>query len=156
MPRLQKELGKKKAFTCPTQEAYLNIVRTHHELSEAFTKLFKSYGLSESAYNVLRILRGHHPQPVPSQEICGQLVVRVPDVTRLVDRLVTQGLADRQRTEEDRRLVLVSITRQGLDLLKRLDAPLTDLHNKQLGRLSETELNRLSRLLEKARAGCND
>ncbi|MEQ9460521.1 MAG: MarR family transcriptional regulator [Phycisphaeraceae bacterium] len=155
MARLQDEIGKKRPFDDPAEEAYLNLVRTHHTLSEAFRRLFKSVGLSESTYNALRILRGHHPDPVPSQDIGEQLVARVPDVTRLVDRLVNDGFAARHRTEEDRRLVLVSITRKGLDLLNKLEASKTEIHHRQLGQLSDNELQRLSRLLEKARDGCH-
>lgn len=155
-PSLAHEIGKRHPFDSPEQEAFLNILRTAACLSTEFERLFRSHGLSGATYNALRILRGHHrPGPgsgVPSQTIGGQLVTNVPDVTRLVDRLVGAGLAERCRIDEDRRVVMVKITRAGLDLLARLDKPLRDLHESQLGHLGRKELDELSRLLVKARS----
>lgn len=149
---LARELGKKRPFDSPHQEAALNIIRTAGLLSCQAVRFFKAHDLSESGYNVLRILRGHLPQGVPSQSIAQMLVSQVPDVTRLVDRLVKQGLARREGHPDDRRVVIVQITKAGLDLLARLDAPLLELHQRQLGHLSKAELKELSRLLAKARS----
>lgn len=153
-PDLRTEIGKKKPFDLPEEEAYLNLLRTGSMLDAAFARLLRPAGLTESSYNALRILRGHHPTGVPSQNIGTQMVARVPDVTRLVDRLVETGLASRERTEHDRRVVIVRITRAGLELLGRLDAPIRALHKRQLGHLSRAELAELSRLLAKARERC--
>ncbi len=149
---LARELGKKRPFESAAQEAVLNIIRTAGLLGCQAVRFFKAHDLSESGYNVLRILRGHHPSGVPSQSIAQMLVAQVPDVTRLVDRLVKQGLARREGHPDDRRVVIVEITRPGLDLLSKLDAPLLALHDRQLGHLSRAELKELSRLLTKARA----
>ena len=148
---LQHELRKRRPFEVPEEEAYLNVLRTAAALAGEFTRLFRGVGLSESSYNVLRILRGHHPAGVPSQAIGPQMVTLVPDVTRLVDRLEEAGLAERIRTEHDRRVVLVRITKAGLDLLAKLDRPVTELNKRQLGHLTRKELAELSRLLVKAR-----
>lgn len=154
-PSLAQEIGKRNSFDSPEQEAFLNILRTSACLSTEFERLFRSHGLSGATYNALRILRGHHragsTSGVPSQTIGKQLVTNVPDVTRLVDRLVGAGLADRCRIEDDRRVVMVRITRAGLDLLARLDKPLRELHEAQLGHLGRRDLEELSRLLVKAR-----
>lgn len=153
-PDLRTEIGKKKPFDLPEEEAYLNLLRTGSMLDAAFARLLRPVGLTESSYNALRILRGHHPTGIPSQNIGAQMVARVPDVTRLVDRLVEAGLASRERTEHDRRVVIVRITRAGLELLGRLDSPVRALHKRQLGHLSRAELAELSRLLAKARERC--
>ena len=81
------------------------------------------------------------------------MVVRVPDVTRIVDRLVAMGLAERCACDQDRRVVYVAITPAGLELLDALDAPVNELHAETLGHMSESELRQLNTLLEKARAG---
>ena len=154
-PTLQHELGKANPFDSPEQEAFLNILRTQAHLHAPFFALFKAHGLSEATYNVLRILRGAHTagkkQGLRSTEIGKDMVVRVPDVTRLVDRLIDKGLAERARCNEDRRVVHVKITRPGLALLAGLDEPLRRLHERQLGHLSAKELQELSRLLTRAR-----
>lgn len=158
-PNLQRELSKKRGFDSPEQEAYLNLARTHAVVAGPFTALFKSHGLSEAAYNILRVLRGVRREPengrdaLPCGEIGGRLVTRVPDVTRLIDRLVDAGLVERYRGEEDRRVVLARITTEGLALLRKLDRPVLDLHARTLGHLTRGELKELNRLLERARVG---
>jgi DNA-binding MarR family transcriptional regulator len=79
------------------------------------------------------------------------MVSRMPDMTRLVDRLETAGLVRRCRTDEDRRVVLICVTAAGLALLGELDEPVRELHRRTLGHLTRRELAELNRLLVKAR-----
>lgn len=156
---LQNEIKKKHGFDSPQQQAYLNLAYTHAQLAAAFARLFKAYDLSEATYNILRVLRGvrKHPESgldaLPCGAIGERLITRVPDVTRLIDRLVKAGLVDRIRGEEDRRVVLARITTQGLALLRKLDEPVLELHRQTLGHLSKSELDQLNGLLERARQG---
>lgn len=149
---LQGEIHKKRPFELPEQEAMLNIVRTSCALATDFERLFRAHGLTDAQYNVLRILRGEGAR-MPSLSIAQRTVTRVPDITRLVDRLEAAGLVERERCPEDRRVVYVSITRKGLRKLADLDQPVVELHKSQLGHMSEKELRALSELLVKARAG---
>jgi DNA-binding MarR family transcriptional regulator len=142
MAKLQAEIKKRRPFESPSEEAYLNLVRTYGVLEADFVRLFKQHGISEPKYNVLRILRGAGGDGLPSLEIVSRMITRVPDVTRIVER---------ERTTADLRVVLVSITRKGLDLLAKLDEPTKQIHCGQLQHLSKAELAELSRLLEKAR-----
>jgi DNA-binding MarR family transcriptional regulator len=154
MPSLKDELGKRHAFASPEEEAYLNMLRTVSVLGAGFSPLFKAHGLSEATYNILRILRGHASAGsagVSCQTIGEQLVSRLPDVTRLVDRLEAAGLVKRSRTAEDRRVVLVGITKKGLSVLAELDRPLSAVNREQLGHMTRAELAELNRLLAKAR-----
>ncbi|MEM7576446.1 MAG: MarR family transcriptional regulator [Planctomycetota bacterium] len=144
-------LHKRDDFDNPRQAAYLALVRTASDLGSKLSELFREQGMTPSSYNALRVLRGHHPGGLPSQDIGPQLLDRGADVTRLVDRLVKQGWAQRTRDESDGRIVRVQVTRKGLSLLKRLDGPVMDIHDKQFAKLSDSELGRLLRLLEKAR-----
>jgi DNA-binding MarR family transcriptional regulator len=151
MSKLQAEIKKRRPFELPEQEAFLNLLRTHSLLTADFDRLFKQYGLSAPKYNVLRILRGAGGDGLPSLEIAERMITRVPDVTRIVDRLLASGHVKRRRTRDDLRVVRVSITPKGLDVLAKLDQPITQLHRKQMKHLSRAELAKLSRLLEKAR-----
>jgi DNA-binding MarR family transcriptional regulator len=74
-------------------------------------------------------------------------------VTRLLDRMEEAELVARERSTEDRRLVTTRITTQGLALLARLDAPITALHEQQLGHLDDEALRTLIDLLAAARGG---
>jgi DNA-binding MarR family transcriptional regulator len=149
--RLAQEVGKKDPFRSATQEAYLNVVRTGQELEGQFKTLLRGRRLSPTTYNLLRILRGHHPAGCRCSTIRDQLVVRVPDVTRLVNRLIDAGLVTRATDPGDGRAVLIRITDAGMRVLEELDTPVLDMHRRQLGHLSDEELESLTRLLEKAR-----
>ncbi|MBI1189997.1 MAG: MarR family transcriptional regulator [Tepidisphaera sp.] len=129
----------------------LNLMRTGAMLAGDFAALFKSRGLSEAAYNTLRVLRGAGDTGRPCHEIGEHLVARVPDVTRMVDRLEAAGLVTRERSARDRRVVNVRLTPKGLQVVTELDAPVVQLHQRQLGHLTRAELVELNRLLVKAR-----
>lgn len=154
---LAAELGKRGPFASPEQEAHLNLAKTASILGSAFDRMFDAHGLSGSSYNILRILRGAKEAGVvygkPCHVIGEQMVARVPDVTRLVDRLEKAGLVERHRCTKDRRVVYVAITAAGMELLARLDAPTVELHRAQLGHMTAEELHELSRLLTLARSG---
>lgn len=132
------------------EDTFLNLLRAHEKLSGRFYDLFKRYGLTSLAqYNILRILRGTGEQGLPCLTIANRLVNRVPDVTRLLDRMEAAGLILRERTERDRRVVIVTLTAKGRNLLTGLDEPVESLHRRQFSHLTAAELAELNRLLEK-------
>ncbi len=151
MKSLQEEVQKREPFELAEEEAYLNLLRSQEKLYDHFSQLFKQYGISQPQYNVLRILRGMGGSGVRTLDLIGPMVNRVPDITRLVDRLEGAGLVTRNQTKEDRRVVLVQITPKGLELLAQLDKPVRDNLRAQLGHLTAEELAELNRLLLKAR-----
>src|SRR6185503_11818811 len=105
MLNLQGELRQKKPFTSLAQEAFLSVVRTATVLHDAFEQMLKPYGLTSAQFNVLRILRGSEPDGLCRNDLRDRLVTRMPDVTRLLDRMEEAGLVARTREDEDRRMV---------------------------------------------------
>lgn len=138
-------------FDSPEQEAYLNLWRTYDRLRMIEDELFSTHGLTAQQYNALRLLRGEHPNALPTLVLAGKLVSHAPDITRLVDRLEELGFVLRQRMPDNRRVVQVGITDAGLALLKQLDVPVRDCHHRQLGHLSTGQLQSLVELLHSAR-----
>jgi DNA-binding MarR family transcriptional regulator len=151
-PGLRSELKQRKPFVSPEQEALLSIARTAALLDHATAETLKPYGLTPTQYNALRILRGAGPRGLCRNEVRDRLVARVPDATRLLDRLADMGLVVRSREGEDRRFVTARITPAGLDLLRALDGVIHSLHQEQLGHLGRRKLRVLIRLLEQARS----
>ena len=152
MPRnLQTELKRSQPFSSLEQEAMLSLARTAARLDHDMLDVLKPYRLTPTQYNALRILRGAGPQGLCRNEVRDRLVARVPDATRLLDRLEETGLVVRGREGGDRRFVRARITRKGLDLLARLDQAVIDLHQQQLGHLGRTKLRALIELLADAR-----
>lgn len=116
------------------------------EVWEAFLR--READLGTNQYNILRILRGSHPERVPSGDIGVRMVHRDPDVTRHLDRLVRRGLVSRARSRRDRRVVEVGITDAGLALLKQLDPHAERYPVAMVGHLGPKKLDQLARLLE--------
>ena len=135
----------------PEVAAFLNIVRTSDQLSFEVTQLLRPHGITQQQYNVLRILKGAGNAGLPCLEIGTRMVTRVPDVTRLVDRMQRSGLVSRERSEADRRVVRIRISPAGLDLVNRLTEPIGSLHRVQVDHLSSGEIEALNALLEKVR-----
>lgn len=139
-------------FDSPEQGAYLALWRTYDRLRALEDELFARWDLTAQQYNVLRLLRADHPQPVPTLSLAGRLVSRAPDVTRMLDKLEARGLISRTRSTTDRRAVLVGITGPGIALLDEIAGPLRACHARQLGHLSPADLQTLTALLKLARA----
>ena len=129
----------------------LNIVRTGDQFQNRIGKLFRTFGLTGSQHNVLRILRGEG-RPMPCMEIKKRMIQVVPAMTGLLDRLEKDDFVTRTRCEQDGRVVYVDLTPKARATLDRIDAPLSALYRECLGHLSRAELEQLSRLLEKARS----
>lgn len=150
---LRDELRQEKPFTSPYQEAYLNLVRTAAELHDAFEAMLRAWEISETQYNVLRILRGAGRAGLCRNEIRDRMITRMPDVTRLLDRMEEAGLIVRERSDEDRRLVNTTLTRKGRALVDSLDDVVAAEHERRLGHLTRSQLRTLVDLLTLARQG---
>jgi DNA-binding MarR family transcriptional regulator len=150
---LRDEIRQRRPFTSLEQEAQLSIERTAAVLGHAFAEALKPYGITPTQYNVLRILRGAGAAGLCRHEVRDRLIARVPDVTRLLDRLEEAGLIARARDATDRRLVSTRITAAGLDLLRSLDEPVAEVHRRQLGHMTAEQLRTLTELLAIAREG---
>lgn len=148
---LQAELKQKRPFRTTEQEAFLALQRTADELQSRMAEMLKSYGVSPTQFNVLRILRGAGPNGHKCGEIGERMVKRDPDITRLLDRMVRAGWLARSRDTQDRRAVVSRISSKGVELLKRLDKPIDDFGRELLGHMGGKKLRVLVGLLEEAR-----
>lgn len=146
-PTLQDEIKQTKPFRTLRQECQLNVVRTANQLSDSFEQMLKPYGITGTQYNVLRILRGAEPEGLCRNDVSQRLLNRMPDATRLLDRMEEAGLVTRERSETDRRLVTTRITRKGRQLVDSLDDAADEQHEKSLGHLTEKQLHQLIDLL---------
>ena len=129
-------------------KAMLNILYTANYITSHQNDFFKPFGVSPQQYNILRILRGAK-QPIKVQTIKERMVERAPNLTRLTDKLCDKKLIKRIPFPGDRRVVLIEITKDGLDLLDDImpNNPLPNL----LDNLSNEEAGQLSDLLDRMR-----
>jgi MarR family 2-MHQ and catechol resistance regulon transcriptional repressor len=118
MARIDDELQSR--FDSEQQKLLLNIWFTSNWFRSRQVALFKPFGLSPQQYNILRILRGARKR-MSMHQVKSRMIDRAPNATRLTDKLIAKGLVERERCDEDRRVVYVRISQKGLDLLARID-----------------------------------
>lgn len=128
----------------------LNLIYTTNWLTSKQDSLFKDSGVTVQQYNVLRILRGQHPNPCSIKLIKERMLDRMSDASRIVDKLFVKKLLDRQECPNDRRSVDIVITDKGLELLKSLDH-VDELSKQSVKSLTNEEINTLNDLLDKLR-----
>ena len=148
---IQEELKQSKPFPTLKQEVLVNLFRTSAELSHQFEMALKPYEITQTQFNVLRILRGAGKSGLYQHQIRERMVARVPDVPRLMKRMEETGYIKQERDENDRRAVLAVIARMGMNTLSRIDRAMGGINKKFLVNLSESELRQLNDLLTMAR-----
>ena len=149
--RILDEIKQSRPIPTLEEEAFLNVQRTANVLLQDFAELLKGHNLTPTQYNVLRILRGAGGEGLTAGDVGERMITRDPDVTRLLDRLETRGLAARSRCTEDRRVVWTRITAAGLAAIAPLDQAVDEIHQRRLAHLGPERLSSLIELLEAAR-----
>lgn len=132
------------------QKAAVNLIYTLGWIRERTRIIFESESITEQQFNILRILRGSHPQPLSTLQIRERMLEKMSDTSRMVDRLIAKGLVRKVVCRTDRRLVDIGITDKGRKLLERLDLRQQEIDGV-LGKLTEAEATTLSDLLDKVR-----
>lgn len=138
-------------FDSPEQEAYLQLWRTYDRLREIEEKVFTQYGITAQQYNALRVLKSMKEGEMTISALGGRLVSRAPDMTRMLDKLADRGAVSRKRSSANRRIVEVSITPAGRELLKQLSSEVRRCGRDQLGHMTPSALKQLVKLLREAR-----
>ena len=147
MKTLQEQLKMSKPFRTLEEEVLLNLKVTNYELNIKFEELFRQVRLTDVTYNILRILRGAGVEGLPCSEISKRMLSRVPDVTRLIDRLVKLEYVIRVNKIGDRRVVIQQLTEKGKEVLSSLDEKTFKIHQENFSILKKEELEQLNELL---------
>jgi MarR family transcriptional regulator, 2-MHQ and catechol-resistance regulon repressor len=156
MSSLKTEIAQERPFASVEEETLLNLMRTNDCVQRAFQRSTREWGVTSTQYNVLRILRGAHPNGLTCSAIGSRMITADPDITRLLNRLKNLKLIRQQRDRHDRRVVWTFISDSGLELLRQMDPVITRTPKELLGHLTQSELTELIRLLELARRNCGD
>ena len=132
------------------QRASVNLVYTYGWFLEKIKTFLLPADITMQQFNILRILRGSHPDPLSTLQIRERMVDKMSDTSRIVDRLIAKGLVKKKVSGKDRRLVDVVITVKGRNLLNKLDLRQDELDGI-LKNISEDEAAKLSKILDKIR-----
>lgn len=150
-PNIVDELKQTRPFPSPAQETLVALLRTTDMVRRRLARVVEAEGITLQQYNVLRILRGARGTPMAALDIAERLIEETPGVSRLLDRLVAKDLIFRDRGTVDRRRLECSIAPSGLELLERLEAPLTAANAEALEGLTDADVASLGRLLGRIR-----
>ena len=145
------EAIKSNRFNDEQHKASVNVLYTAYWLKSHLSAALKEHGLTIEQHNVLRILKGAHPEDMCVKEIGSRIVEKSSNVPRIIDRLVTKKLVKRSQSKEDKRETLIVLTEKGIETIdvarKAIEKATTDVMN-----LDERESATLNALLEKMRA----
>lgn len=148
MAKIDKEL--KSRFESEQQKALLNVMFTANWLKAFQVDLFRPFDISPQQYNILRILRGAKDR-MSMHAVKERMIDRSPNATRLADKLIAKGLLERERCEEDRRVVYVRISAKGEALLAELDVKSREGMKRFMEGLETTDAVRLNEILDRWR-----
>ena len=145
MGNLEKDLNAK--FESEWLKAIINIKYTAGWLDQLGNQILKPFNITEPQFNILRILRGAK-EPITVTTIKSRMIQKSPNATRLMDKLCDKKFIERVRCENDRRAVYVEISKDGLEVLEKINM---NKMNKNLNILSEIDVVKLNNLLDKIR-----
>ena len=138
-------------FVNARQKAMINLLYTYGWIIEKIKGVLSTEDITHQQFNILRILRGSHPQPLSTLQIRERMLDKMSDTSRIVDRLVAKELVKKAICPKDKRLVDVTITEKGENLLHRIDGQ-SDHIEEVMGNLTEEQANELSHLLDQLRS----
>ena len=147
---IEKDIQQQK-FINARQKAMLNVMFSYGWIMEHIKKKLAKEDVTHQQYNILRILRGSMPKPLSTLQIRERMLDKMSDTSRIVDRLIVKQLAKKVICPTDRRLVDITITEKGQNLLKKIDAEANFIEDI-MANLTEEEATQLSSLLDKMRS----
>ncbi len=147
--RIEEEILQK-SFKSEYHKLAVNIIFTHGWLTSLQRGFFDKFSITVNQYNILRILRGQHPNPISINLLKERMLDKMSDTSRLVERLRAKGLVERKICKNDRRKSDVKVTSKGLELLSKLE-PIDLEVERTLKALSNDEAEKLNNLLDKMR-----
>jgi DNA-binding MarR family transcriptional regulator len=137
------------SFRNEFQKMGINLLFTANWLNEHIGKILSEEGVTQQQYNILRILRGS-ATPLSTLKIRERMLDKMSDTSRIVDRLIAKELVVKNTCEKDKRLVDITLSPKGLDLVDQLDQ-FNDRIDALLKGINATEAATLNQILDKIR-----
>ncbi len=131
------------------QKATVNIIFSANWLHEKINVFLEEEDITQQQYNIMRILRGSQ-KPLSTLQIRERMLDKMSDTSRIVERMLKKGLVEKNICSSDKRLVDVVLSKEGYDILEKLDRK-NDEIDRVLQHLSVEEAETLNRLLDKMR-----
>jgi DNA-binding MarR family transcriptional regulator len=143
-----KDKLRQKEFKTEGQKVFLSVLVAAAYLKEQFSYVCGKEKISLQQYNILRILKGAYPQGYARCHISERMIEKSPDITRLIDRLLKQGLVRRDKGSDDKRQSITKITDKGIELIQRLDLEVENFEAQLVKKLGTGRCNDLIEINE--------
>jgi DNA-binding MarR family transcriptional regulator len=147
--RLEEAIQQKRAFRNEHHKVMVNLLYSNNWLEEKSRDFLKQQNISLQQYNILRILRGSG-KPLSTMQIRERMLDRMSDTSRIIDRMLVKEIVEKKPNDYDKRLVDITITTKGLQILETLDKQNHELE-AIVSTLSHDEAKMLNDLLDKMR-----
>lgn len=144
------EAIKSNKFRNEVHKAGLNILYTAWWLKTIMSRELKEYGLTHEQYNVLRILKGKHPDQMCVRDIACRMIEKNSNVPRIIDRLEVKKLVKRNTSAADKRETVITLTPAGLNMLEITTVKVNNILEDNIV-MDEACACQLNTLLEKVR-----
>jgi len=148
--KIEKEINQK-VFKDEFIKAQINLMFTASWMDQQINKALKNFQISWQQFNILRILRGMHPDPATVKLLTERMIDKMSNASRLVEKLKQKDLVYRVECPQDRRKVNVGITDKGLELVEEASRVIETRVRQSFDSLSELEAAQLNELLDKLR-----
>jgi DNA-binding MarR family transcriptional regulator len=135
----------------PYKRALISLLYTGYQVSDRLNEQLKPFGVSEQQVNVLHIIKKQCDKTCNLCNIQEQMMHKMSNATRLVEKLRLKGLVTREICEDNRRRVEIGITEEGLQLLEKIEKKLSKYHSEHETNLTDEEYTQLADLLDKMR-----
>ena len=139
------------AFRNEYQKMGINLIFTANWLKEKVGKILSTEKITQQQYNILRILRGSET-PLSTLKIRERMLDKMSDTSRIVDRLIAKELVEKSACQADKRLVDITLSKKGFQLLEKLDQFDAQIDAILKG-INEKEANTINQILDKLREG---
>jgi DNA-binding MarR family transcriptional regulator len=149
MARLEDEIKQPK-FQNEHIKSHLNVLFTANWLYNKISSQLKPFNLTHEQFNVLRILKGSHPNKMSQKDVLSRMIAPKSNITLIVKKLVVKELIVVQQSAMDKREYEINITEAGLCLLDQVGEALIN-NSGSIGKLNESEAFHLNALLDKLR-----
>ena len=123
------------------RQVVISLLKSGNQFYDEINLLVKKFGLTLPQFNVLRILRGRNNEPTNLTTINEHMIHKMSNTTRIIDKLISKGYVNRKICKNNRRKIELTITQQGLTLLKKIDQPLNDKEADLVKNISDEEKN---------------
>lgn len=132
------------------QQLRNNLFLTSGWIRNEIKAFLDQFEITQQQFNILRILKDNEGDPLSTNDLCEQMIDKMSDTSRIVDRLISKRLVTKKPCPHDGRKVQVFITKEGLYLFSTIMTKINKL-DEVFNSITHSEMAQLNGLLEKLR-----